>query len=114
MDRLNAIMISSVINFLFLELLKILDNILNTFIVINTLKSDSSSLSNSVEFIVKSLLFCVKKHNPIEKVFVCLYSENFLPDFVNSILELNSNLAVKILFHDSINSASGIKLFGAD
>ena len=114
MDWLDAIMIVSVINLLFLELIKILDNILNSFVVTNAFKSDSSSLSNSVEFIVESLLFCVKKHNPIKKVFVCLFSEYFLSDSVDSILELNSNLAVKVFFHDTINSACGIKLFGAD
>jgi hypothetical protein len=90
MDCTDAIMIICVIHLLLLELLKILDNILNSFSFINTFKSDSSSLSNSVEFIVESLFFGVKKHNSIEKVFVFFFTEDLLSDFVNSVLELNS------------------------
>jgi len=89
MDCFDTVMLISVINLFFLEFIEILDNISNTFFVINALKSDSTLLSNSIEFVLHLLFFCVKKHNPVEKILVPLFSKNALSDFVNSILELD-------------------------
>ena len=59
MDWFDAIMLISIIDLLLLKIIKILDNIIYSFFMIDGLQSDSSLLSDSIEFILHFFFFQV-------------------------------------------------------
>jgi hypothetical protein len=114
MDWFDAIMLISIIIFFLLILIKILDNIINSFFMINGFQSNSSLLCYSVKFILHFLFFQVKKHYFIQKIFVLLFTEYTLSDFINSVFEFNCKLAIESFFHNIVDSTSSVVLFRAN
>lgn len=113
-DWFDTIVSIPVINLLLLIFVKILNHIINSFLVINCLQSDGSSFCDSVIFVLDLFLFKVKKHDLVEKLFVLLLSEDASSDLVDSILHLYSHCAIEVFSHDVIDSALGIEFLRAD